>query len=208
MMRAMRELGLDLRVHRERLGLSLSDASERTGLSRLRIDLIERGSAPPPSVVEQLVVGLALDRDLAGRVEKASRDWRRSQPEDWGSGVCTVVTKNFRTGGERRKEWYYFVLDRQVGPCFLEPAGVRARWVRDLIADPRIRVIVNDGVYEGVAHVSSDAAETTAVKELFKQKYGAFSDPAVEDLLNSGVAVVATDDPASIAAATTRPSAT
>ena len=207
-MRAVSELGLDLRQHRERLGLSLSDASRRTGLSRLRIDLIERGSVPPPSVVEQLVVGLALDRGLAARVEHASRDWRRAQPEDWGGGVCTVVTKHFRTGEERRKEWYYVVLDRRVGPCLLEPAGVRARWVRDLIADPRIRIIVNDGVYEGVAHVSSDAAETTVVRELFNQKYGALSDPTVDDLLTNGVAIVATDDPVAVAAATARRSTT
>lgn len=121
----MLDVGRNLRAHRERLGLSLSDAAQRTGVPRLRLDLIERGSPPPPRILEQMIIGLAIEPDLGEALELASQNWRRPQPDDWGGGTCTVITVHYRTGEERRKEWYYFVLDRRVGPCFLEPAGAR-----------------------------------------------------------------------------------
>lgn len=143
---------------------------------------------------------------------RSTRTSRKRSPPLHSNGVVRSPTtgaaaharwlrRTTRTGGERRKEWHYFVLDRRVGPCFLEPAGSRARWVRDLLADPRVRIIVDDGVYEGVARISADDAETGAVKELFRNKYGSNRDPAVDDLLAAGVAVIATDDPQAVARA-------
>ena len=191
----MGDVGSRLRAHRQQLGLSLTAAAERAGIPRLRLDLIERGTLPPPSLVPRLVAGLNVSGQLADDLALASSDWRRPQPEDWGGGTCVVVTTNHTTGRERRKEWYYFVLNHQVGPCFLEPAGARARWVRDLLTNPRLRIIVNDGTYEGVAYIATDDAEVVAVKELFQKKYGATGDPNVDDLISNGTAIVATDAP-------------
>ena len=200
---ASSDVGIRLRAHRQALGLSLAEAAERAGLPKLRLDLIERGAPPPPDTLNGLVAGLAIDRDLAVALDELSGTWRRPQPEDWGSGVCTVVTRNRDTGADRRKEWYYFVLDRRVGPCFLEPAGKAAQWIRDLVADPRVRLIVNDGVYIGVARLTHEPTELDAVKELFREKYGNTGDSAVADLLDSNLAVIATDDPRIVHATST-----
>ena len=96
----MGDLGSRLRSHRQRLGLSLTAASEQAGIPRLRLDLIERGTLPPPSVVPRLVAGLNISGQLADDLALASSDWRRPQPEDWGGGTCVVVTTNHMTGRE------------------------------------------------------------------------------------------------------------
>jgi deazaflavin-dependent oxidoreductase (nitroreductase family) len=84
---------------------------------------------------------------------------------------CRLVTTG-RVSGEPReiKIWFGVEGDRLY---LLSQDQERAQWVRNVIAEPRVRILIGKRTFEGRARVVDAADEADAVaRERFAAKYG------------------------------------
>ena len=92
----LRALMVQLREVRERMGLSLTDLSERTGLTRAAISRLENGWNLNPTLetlyryTEALGVGLKFAVDESAKTGKDGSRWHRSSN---GSGILAGVCR-------------------------------------------------------------------------------------------------------------------
>ena len=99
---------------------------------------------------------------------------------DAGQSFCYLTTTGRRTGTPHTIEIWFAVR----GTTMYLMSGGRdgADWVKNIRADPRVRVGVGDETYEGVARVLAEATDEDALaRRLMLEKY----QPAGSDELRS-----------------------
>lgn len=107
-----------------------------------------------------------------------------------GDAVCHLQTTG-RTSGRPRTIEIWFATDGE-RVYFLAGGRERAHWVRNLQAEPRVRVRIGGTTLSGRAWVVSDAAEDLQARELVAAKYqgwtpGATFSPWAAESLPIGV---------------------
>jgi deazaflavin-dependent oxidoreductase (nitroreductase family) len=86
------------------------------------------------------------------------------------ASVCRLTTTGRSSGAPRRIElWFAAVGDRWYA---LAGGRDRAHWVRNLRADPRVRVEIRGRTFEGTGRVVEDTDDDPAAREAIAAKYG------------------------------------
>lgn len=83
--------------------------------------------------------------------------------------VCHLATIGRRSGRWRIIEIWFATDGERV--YFLAGGRDRAHWVRNVQADPRVRLRVGGTTLSGRAHVVTDAAEDLRARQLVAAKY-------------------------------------
>ncbi len=91
-----------------------------------------------------------------------------------GDGVCHLQTTG-RTSGRPRTIEIWFGTDGE-RVYFLAGGGHRAHWVRNLIADPRVRVRIGGQTVAGVARVIEGEDRELLARQLVAAKYQGWSE--------------------------------
>ena len=91
-----------------------------------------------------------------------------------GDAVCHLQTTG-RTSGRPRTIEIWFATDGE-RIYLLAGGGHRAHWVRNLVADPRVRVRLGGRTIEGRARPIDDTARETLARHLLAAKYQGWSE--------------------------------
>lgn len=83
--------------------------------------------------------------------------------------LCYVTTTGRKTGRAHEIEIWFVVHD---GSLFLmSGGGVRSDWVRNILADRRVRVRIGASHFEAVAEVAPDDVDDQVVRQTMAAKY-------------------------------------
>lgn len=102
-----------------------------------------------------------------------------------GEAYCYLTTTGRRSGDPHTIEIWFALRD---GKLYLLSGGrEEADWVRNLVAEPRVRVSIAETSFDATARVVTDAGEETTARRLLFDKYspgyaGDLSDWAAEAL--------------------------
>lgn len=175
-------LGEVLRTCRTRRGWSVSAAAEQLGVSKLKLDLLERGCAQVDSTLgSRLAQVYAFDAATTRVLRRlaALHDLSAESPEprpglvsSWGGApLLWVATLGRRTRVWRPKWWNTFVVDGDVA-YVIETEGGRADWYRNLQTHRDARVWIEGEVPRSAVgeEVTSDG-EWRRVAALISARY-------------------------------------
>ena len=84
---------------------------------------------------------------------------------------CYLTTTGRRSGEPREIE-IWFALDGQT-VYMLAGGGRRANWVRNLIREPRVEVLIGDRMFAGRGRIVTDPGEDAHARRLLLEKYSA-----------------------------------
>lgn len=149
------DVGAAVRAHRERRRLSLDVAAARVGVSRLKLDLVERGLS---SVGTQLAEHLCRDLDLPPSTARAVRTWSAAAATADGPDRSRLpqlaVAAGFRLtakGPPTARTWIdWFCVDGL--EIYVVEYVTSLEWLASIERDPRVEVQV-----EGEPPVAGDA---------------------------------------------------
>jgi len=89
--------------------------------------------------------------------------------EHGAASVCHLQTAGRVTGGPRTIEIWFATDGERV--YLLAGGRERAHWVRNVRADPHVRVRIGGRTVEGLAHVIEDAERALLARHLVAAKY-------------------------------------
>ena len=90
---------------------------------------------------------------------------------------CDLVTTGRVTGREHRIEIWFGIVGNRV--CLISGHGDRAHWFRNLLADPRVRLVFDDVEFEARATVVIDPDDRRHIGEVMRRKYDWEGDPDI-----------------------------
>ncbi len=99
-----------------------------------------------------------------------------------------LTTTGRKTGLSREIEIWFVERDGRI--YILAEHGYKAHWVQNVIANPRVRLRINDQEWEAAGRVLDPVADAdlyTAVRELEREKYGWGDGLPVEFRLDRGI---------------------
>ena len=90
---------------------------------------------------------------------------------------CYLTTTGRRTGNPHEVEIWFGSLDATL--YLISGNGPSADWYRNLLADPRVRVRIDDVERPGTARPVTDSGERERIGDLMGAKYVWGGDPAI-----------------------------